>query len=369
MIKIVHNIVIGLLLLLFLSGGGLYAYVQLPKFGAKPEGERQKRILLSPNFRDGEFKNLDPIPPRRGNIIQSWTRRMLSEKDRHRPDFPVPSILTDLKSLDKNSELAIWMGHSSYYFQSRGKRFLVDPVFNTHASPFPFVNRAFDGTMIFTPDDMPEIDYLLITHDHWDHLDYPTVMGIKDKTQAIIVPLGVGAHLERWGIEKGKIYEMDWGDSLQIDNETKLYVLPALHYSSRLMDRNQTLWAAYALIGPDQKIYMGGDSGYGSHLKAAGEQFDGFDIAFLDVGQYNENWRWIHMMPEDLIPAAADLKAKTVFPVHTGKFYQAYHSWDDPYVSIVKVSEGQPYALIMPVPGEIIQLKEPRQYISGWWNR
>ncbi|MCL2029051.1 MAG: MBL fold metallo-hydrolase [Deltaproteobacteria bacterium] len=364
---------IGIFILAALSGAGLYAYLQLPKFGALPEGKRLERIRLSPNFRDGEFKNLDPIPPRRGNVVQGWTRMMLTKKDRPRPDFPVPSVKTDMKALDREAPLAIWLGHASYFFQSGGKRFLIDPVFNTHASPFPFVNRAFDGTMAYTSEDMPEIDYLLITHDHWDHLDYPTVMALEDKVGAIVVPLGVGAHLERWEINEGKIHELDWGDSVRIDEETVLYALPALHYSSRLLARNQTLWAAYALISPERKLYMGGDSGYGSHLKAAGEAFDGFDVAFLDSGQYNEGWRWIHKMPEDVFLAAADLKAKAIFPVHMGKFSQAYHSWDDPFLRLVKASvkagEEQPYALIMPIPGEIVPLDEPRTYISGWWNR
>jgi L-ascorbate metabolism protein UlaG (beta-lactamase superfamily) len=369
MIKIVRNILIGLFLLAALSGAGIYAYLQLPKFGAMPEGERQKRILASPNYRDGEFKNLDPIPPRRGNVIQGWTRMMLTKKDRPRPEFPIPSVKTDLKALDKDADLAIWLGHASYYFQSGGKRFLIDPVFNTHASPFPFINRAFDGTMIYTPADMPDIDYLLITHDHWDHLDYQTVMGLKDKVGAIVVPLGVGAHFERWGFENEKIHELDWWDSVWIDDEMVLYAIPALHYSGRKLKRNQTLWAGYALKNPDLKLFFSGDSGYGSHLKAAAEAFGGFDVAFLDFGQYNEAWRWVHMLPQEITLAASDLDAKAILPKHMGKFSQAYHSWDDPFIHTVKASEGQPYALIMPIPGEIVSLSEPQQYISGWWRR
>jgi L-ascorbate metabolism protein UlaG (beta-lactamase superfamily) len=294
---------------------------------------------------------------------------MFAEKEQRRPDIPIPSIKTDLKTLDRNTDLVIWFGHSSCFVQSGGKRFLVDPVFSNHASPVPFVNRAFDGTKIYTPDEMPDIDYLLITHEHWDHLDYPSVMGIRGKVGAIVVPLGVGAHFERWGFAEDKIHKLDWGDYVPVDDKTTLYALPALHYSSRSFGRNQTLWAAYAIIGPEQKLYFSGDSGYGSHLKAAGERFDGFDVAFLDFGQYNEAWRWVHMMPEEIALAASDLKTKAVFPKHMGKFTQAPHSWDDPFIGTVKASEGQPYALIMPIPGEIILLNEPKQYISGWWNR
>lgn len=356
---------IALLLLitfLFLGGGACTA-----KYGSLPKGERLERITLSPNYRDGEFRNLDSIPERTGNVLTGWMKMLTTKKDRPRPEFPIPSVKTDLQNLNREIDLVIWMGHSSYLIQSEGKRFLVDPVFNTHAAPVP-VNRAFDGTMIYTPKDMPEIDYLLITHDHWDHLDYRTIMGLKDKVGTIIVPLGVGAHFERWKFPKEKIHEFDWGDSLQINETTSLYILPALHYSGRLLTRNKSLWAAYALISPKRKIYMGGDSGYGSHYKMAGEAFEYFDIAILDCGQYNEKWRWIHMMPEDVVVAAKDLNAKAVIPVHMGKFSQAYHSWDDPLINIVKASEGQPFALIMPILGELVLiLDEQKQYISEWW--
>ena len=135
-----------------------------------------------------------------------------------------------------------------------------------------------------------------------------------------------------------------------------------------MLTRNKTVWAAYALIRPDFKLYLGGDSGYGSHFKAAGEAFDGFDFAVLDSGQYNEGWRWIHMMPEDTVLAANDLSAKAVMQVHTCKFSIAYHSWDDPFIRMEKAAEGEDFALVMPIPGEIVPLTEPRRYVSGWWN-
>lgn len=367
--KIARNIAIGLVLIVALLGVGVFAYLQHPMFGGVPDGARLERIALSPNYRDGEFRTLDPIPPRRGNVIQGWTKMMFTEKDRPVPEFAVPSVKTDLHGLDRGSDLIIWLGHASYYIQSGGKRFLVDPVFNTHASPLPFVNRAFDGTGIYTPQDMPEIDYLLITHDHWDHLDYPTIMGLKDKVSAVIVPLGVGAHFERWNFPDKIMHEMDWGEALQLDDDTTIHALPTLHYSGRMLNRNKTLWAAYALISPNRKLYLGGDSGYGSHFKTAGETFGGFDFAVLDSGQYNEGWRWIHMMPEDTVMAANDLNAKAILPVHTGKFSMAYHSWDDPFIRMEKAADGQHFALVMPIPGEKISLDTPQQYVSGWWKR
>jgi len=359
-------IIIGVLLVGALSS---CVYQRLPKFGALPKGERKERILASPNYRDNEFKNLDSIPEFTGSIIVGWTRMALKKKDNPRPKNPVPSVKTDLKDLDVDVDLVVWLGHSSYYFHKNGKRFLFDPVLSKRASPFPLVNRAFKGTNIYTVDDIPFIDYLLISHDHWDHLDYPTVKGLKDKIGFVVVPLGVGAHFERWGFAKEKIHELDWWDSVQINENVVLHALPALHYSGRSTKRNQTLWTSYGIISSALKLYFSGDSGYGTHLKMAGDTFGGFDIAFLDFGQYNEAWRWIHKLPEEIVLAANDLNATTIFPKHMGKFSQAYHSWDDPFIRTVEASEGQPYILIMPIPGEVISLDNPKQYISGWWKR
>ena len=367
--KVLKITAAGLLLTILLSAAGVYAYLQSPEFGAQPDGERLEKIVLSPNYRDGEFRNLDPTPEHKGNILSGWTRMLLTKKVRPRPDFPVPSVKMDLKTLDRHSDLILWLGHASCYIQLGGKRFLIDPVFNDHAAPFSFANRAFDGAGIYSPEEMPDIDYLLITHDHWDHLDYPTIMGLMNKADSVIVPLGVGAHFERWGFSREKVREMDWGDALQLEGGTVIHALPSLHYSGRLLTRNKTLWAAYALVSPERKIYLGGDSGYGSHFKAAGEAFGGFDFAVLDSGQYNENWRWVHMMPEDTALAANDLNAGAVLPVHTGKFAMAYHAWDDPFIRMAEAGRGQPFALVMPVPGESVSLEDPREYISGWWDR
>jgi len=364
----IRNIFLGLLVLIAMLAASGYTYLQHPKFGSVPDGARLERIQRSPHYQDGTFHNLEPTPKRRGNVISSWTRMLFAEKERPTPPAPVPSVKTDFHALNKDDDLVVWLGHSSYYIQLEGKRYLIDPVFNTHASPIPFINRAFGGTIIYAPEDFPTIDYLLITHDHWDHLDYPTLRGLKDKINKIIAPLGVGAHLEHWGFSNTMFHELDWYEELSLDDSLTIHSLPTHHYSGRLLTRNQTLWTAYALISPGRKLYLGGDSGYGAHFKAAGDSFDGFDLAILDNGQYNENWRWVHMMPEDAALAAKDLRTKAVMPVHTGKFSMAYHAWDDAYGRMVKASEGQPYELVMPLIGEVVPLNDMKQRISRWWE-
>ena len=367
--RTLYKILLGLIVVIAVAVGGGYAYLHSPKFGALPEGERLERILRSPNYRDGEFRTLDPIPARQGSALTGWIKILLTKKERPAPTVPVPYIKTDFFALDKNADLVVWLGHASYYMQLEGKRYLIDPVFSDHAAPVSFVNRAFQGSAIYSAEDFPDIDFLLITHDHWDHLDYPAIMELRDKVGTIIMPLGVGAHFERWGFPASMIHELDWQDELPLTDSITLHALPALHYSGRTTTRNKTLWTAYALVGSERKIYLGGDSGYGSHFKAAGETFGSFDLAILDSGQYNENWRWVHMMPEDTAQAAEDLNAKAIIPIHTGKFAMAYHTWDDPFYRMVKASEGKPYELIMPVPGEVVYIDNLQQNISRWWEQ
>jgi len=341
------------------------------QFGALPKGARLKKIEASPNYRDGEFRNLEPIPTmtteKRG-VLERLVKSLAARKDRPRPENPVPTVKTDLTSLDKNDDTIIWLGHSSFYLRIAGRVILIDPVFSDNAAPIALANKAFSGTNIYTSEDMPDIDILLITHDHWDHLDYPTVMALKSKIAKIVCPLGVGAHFERWGFPGDSVVEMDWRDSLQLDGGPTIQALPARHYSGRTLTRNKTLWAAYALISPKHKIYISGDSGYGSHFRDAGEIFGGFDLAVLDSGQYNEDWRYVHMMPEDAALATTDLQAGSLIPAHVGKFSIARHSWDDPFIRLTKAMEPSQTPLLTPTIGEPVPLEAEEHHFSEWWK-
>lgn len=361
----------GLVLLAAVLFGGGYGYMHTAKFGAFPEGARLQKIEASPNYRDGEFRNLEPIPTmttERKGVVRRLLNSLTAEKDRPRPEVPIPAVKTDLARLDRNDDMIIWLGHSSFYMQIAGRRILIDPVFSDNAAPIPFANKAFPGTNIYTPADMPDIDTLLITHDHWDHLDYPTVMALKSKIAKTICPLGVGAHFERWGFPGSSVVEMDWNEALQLDGGLTIHALPARHYSGRTLTRNKTLWAAYALISPERKIYISGDSGYGSHFRDAGEAFGGFGLAVLDSGQYNEGWRYVHMMPEDAVLATADLRAKALLPAHAGKFSIARHSWDDPFIRLAQAMEQNPVPLLTPKIGEPVPLDVEEYRFSQWWK-
>lgn len=347
-----------------------YGYMHTVKFGAFPEGVRLARIEDSPNYSNGEFKNLEPIPisTSEGSVIMSLLRALTVEKDRPRPDTPIPSVKTSLACLDRYKDLIVWLGHSSFYTQLAGHAILIDPVFSDNAAPIPFANEAFPGSDVYSADDMPGIDVLLITHDHWDHLDYPTVMKLKGKIAKIVCPLGIGAHFERWGFDPSMIIELDWNESLNLSNDLWIHALPARHYSGRTLTRNKSLWAAYALTSANRKIYVSGDSGYGTHFQKAGEIFGGFDLAVLDSGQYNEGWRYVHMMPEDATQAATDLNAQALLPAHAGKFSIARHSWDDPFIRLVEATKSSPFPLLTPKIGEPLFIGNGQQQFSLWWE-
>jgi len=226
--------------------------MKTPAFGALPSGKSLEKVKNSKNYIDGEFRNKEKTELLT-DTKKTPIKRLLEfafEKDPEGtvPKIALPSVKTDLKTLDPNEDLIVWFGHSSLFIQIAGKKILVDPVFSKYASPVPFSNKAFEGTNIYTVDDLPEIDVLLITHDHYDHLDYPTVKKLKDKVAKVIVPLGVDAHLLRWGFDEEKITTVDWDDEVTIDENLKIYALESRHFSGReFFNRNQSLWVSYLI--------------------------------------------------------------------------------------------------------------------------
>ncbi|MDR0882181.1 MAG: MBL fold metallo-hydrolase [Candidatus Adiutrix sp.] len=349
---------------------GVGVYLQHPKFGQLPKGERLGKIKLSPHYAEGEFNNLDPSPlfTEKGNALAAAFKYLFTRKERPAPPSPIPTVKTNFLNLDKTEDLVVWLGHSSYYIQLGGQRFLLDPVFSPNAAPVPLVNEAFAGTNIHTAEDFPEIDYLLISHDHWDHLDYPTVKALKPRIRKVICPLGVGAHFERWGWAASAIDEKDWNTGLRIGDDMSIHVLPARHFSGRLLTRNQSLWASFALVSPKHRLFFSGDSGYGRHFAEMGLKWGGFDYVFLDSGQYNDQWPLVHMTPEESAKAAEDLKAGAVIPAHVGRFSIAYHSWDEPFQRFSAAAQGKPYRFLTPKIGEPVNLDDPRQRFSRWWE-
>lgn len=348
---------------------GVLAYLQHPKFGAYPEGERLKRIERSPHYVGGSFQNLVDTPMFRegvgmGSIIVGNLR---GKVENLRPSAPLPTVKTDLKALDLRRDAIVWLGHSSYFVIFAGRRMLIDPVLSTYAAPVSFSTQAFAGTNLYTVEDLPPIDVLLITHDHWDHLDHATLTALRDKVGQALMPLGVGAHLERWGYLPETIREGDWYDALPLDATTTLHLVPARHYSGRLLTRSKALWAGFVLQSAKRRILFSGDTGYGPHFSDIAQRFGRFDLVALDMGQYDPRWPYIHMTPEEAAKAAADLHAKVVLPAHVGRFTIARHAWDEPFERIRAASRDRPYTLLTPMIGQTVELDDENPASSRWW--
>ncbi len=349
---------------------GACMFVNQPQFGQQAAESSLEAIANSPHYYDGEFHNLTPtsVLTDDSSTFSILMSDLFSNVKRLRPETPVPTIKTELKKLDKNTDQVIWLGHSSCFVQLEGKTILIDPVFSAYASPLPFVNKAFQSTDIYTADDMPDIDYLLITHDHWDHLDYSTVMALKSKVKHVICPLGVGAHFEKWGYSREKIHETDWYNQIKLAEELIIHVLPARHYSGRRTSKNKNLWAGFAFETGKRRLFFSGDSGYGPHLAEIGRKFSGFDLVFLDCGQYDKRWASIHMNPEEAVQAAEDLQAQALLPAHVGKFTIARHPRDEPFRRIAEASRKENIRLLTPQIGEQIFLNNIQTEMSQWWK-
>ncbi|UTX49965.1 MBL fold metallo-hydrolase [Chryseobacterium sp. MA9] len=348
-----------------------FIVINMKAFGGVPKGKRLERIRQSKLYKKRQFQNISHTP----SITEGYKMSkvtydfFLGKKDPLlKPLKEIPSLHTDLKSRDKNQDVFIWLGHSSYYLQTDGISFLIDPVLSLYGSPFKYFNKAFKGSDIFKPEDIPNVDYLVITHDHFDHLDYPTVKSIKDRTGMAILPLGVGAHLERWGYAENSMIEEEWGTEVALKNDIKIVFTPARHFSGRRISKNDTLWSSYVLITPTKKIFLGGDSGYDTHFKTIGEQYGPFDYAILENGQYGEAWRYIHTLPEDVIQASIDLRAERIIPVHAAKFALALHPWNEPLQKITALGKEKGLNILTPMIGEVVDLNQHEQQFTAWWE-
>ena len=219
------------------------------------------------------------------------------------------------------------------------------------AAPVSFMTNRFAYEVPIDLESIPHVDAIILSHDHYDHLDYPSIMKLKDKVDHFFTPLGVGSHLIRWGVDESKITELDWWESKTIDN-IQLVATPARHFSGRgISDRNKTQWASWAIIGEKERIFFSGDSGYGPHFKEIGEKYGPFDFAMMECGQYNERWEAIHMMPEQTIQASIDVKSNLMMPIHWSAFNLSLHSWTDPVERAVKAAQTQGVNILTPQIG------------------
>ncbi|PZP43581.1 MAG: MBL fold metallo-hydrolase [Pseudopedobacter saltans] len=337
-------------------------------FGKGFSKENDIRFQRLANYKDGQFQNEHFTPQLTEGHSMLGVMLEFFKRNKYRvPHSPIPSIKSDLLHLNPKENVLVWFGHSSYFLQLDGKTFLVDPVFSGSASPFKSMIKAFDGSNIFQVLDLPYIDFLFISHDHWDHLDFETVEKLKDKTGCVICPLGVASHLEYWGWNKEKIIEHNWNESESIGDGFKVSFCPGRHFSGRGLKRNISLWTSFVLKTPNFQLFLGGDSGYDAHFKEIGEKFESFDLAILECGQYDKRWSYIHMAPEETMQAAKDLHAKFLLPVHNSKFALANHAWFEPLDQISTIAENENFPIMTPMIGEVVDMMKLSSYNNKWW--
>lgn len=356
-----------LLLLVFIT---IILYLQLPVFGKAPNKSELEKFSKLANFKNGTFQNIHETKMLADgkSMPKVMFKFIFGKKPGIKPNQPIPSQKSDLKNHPIHEDILIWLGHSSYFMQLNGKRFLIDPVFNNYASPLPNVNKSFPGTNIYSAVDMPDIDFLLITHDHYDHLDYKTVKALKPKIKKVICGLGVGAHFRHWKFDTDKIMELNWNETFQSDDQILIHATPARHFSGRSTYRNSTLWLSYIVQTPTFKIFFGGDGGYDTHFKEIGGKFGSIDLAILENGQYNLAWKNIHSLPEEVLQEAKDLNAKRVLPGHSCKYALSIHPWDEPLNRIVDINLNHHIPLVTPMIGELVYLQNEQQQFKEWWK-
>jgi L-ascorbate metabolism protein UlaG (beta-lactamase superfamily) len=350
----------------------------LPLFGAllPPQAVAQDcdpRLAKSAQFvaQDCRFQNLpNPDAKPQRSAWDIWSRLVLEKKQGTVPVDPIPVRMLDraaLDALDVTANHIIRLGHSSHLLKLRGKWWLIDPVFGPRASPVTWAGPARFHPPPLALQDVPQIEGLVLSHDHYDHLDVPTIEALKDRVQRYFVPLGVGQRLRDWGVPADRIQEFDWWEQGQW-GEVVLTAAPAQHFSGRtLWDRNRTLWASWSLQSGDERIFYSGDSGYFGGFKEIGARFGRIDIALMENGAYDSYWPAVHMSPEETVQAFEDLRARTLYLVHNSTFDLAFHGWREPLERVAALAQQRGIALATPEIGEVLTLGKPRVN-RKWWE-
>jgi L-ascorbate metabolism protein UlaG (beta-lactamase superfamily) len=349
---------------------GYLVLTYYPAFGGAPSKEKRQELSQSANYAKKKFVNRISTSMDM-NFRETLTVlvQFVKGNPNRKPAKPIAvEPLSPLYFQDVQQPKLTWFGHSAALLQLDGKTLLLDPMLGRAPSPFPLGGKRFSGKLPFKIEQLPLIDAVLISHDHYDHLDYGSIVKLKDKVKQFFVPLGVGPHLKRWGVDPAKIKEHDWWDAFEYEG-LRLACTPARHFSGRsLTDRNATLWCSWVIQGQETKIFFSGDSGYGPHFKEIGEKYGPFDLTLMECGQYHERWAAIHMMPEETVQAHLDVSGKVLVPIHWGAFTLSLHDWTDPVERAIKAAKERNVAISTPKIGELVAINAPVQPSAAWWR-
>lgn len=338
--------------------------------GGNVTAPERKRFAKHPNYSAGKFANavhtsMDMRPASMAGML----RDVLFGKQERRPRQPLPVVPLDLDLLEREEASVTWFGHSAYLVVLDGKKLFVDPMLGRSPSPVPIAgSKRYSSQLPAEAGGLPDLDAVLITHDHYDHLDYSSIIRLKDKTGHYFVPAGVANHLVRWGVERDRITELAWWEEVQWNGLT-LACTPARHFSGRgLFNRNSTLWSSWVLLGREARVFVGGDSGYGPHFKEIGAKYGPFDITMMECGQYDERWSSIHMFPEETVQAHQDAGGELLLPVHWGAFTLAFHDWREPVERALAEAGRKGVRVTTPRIGETVVLHRDGVPAGRWWR-
>lgn len=324
----------------------------------------------SPHYRDGAFANLEAASEAKVDREQlrliAW--ELLGNRGGSRPTAPIPLASPGMFDADPSRLAVSWFGHSTALLEIDGYRVLTDPVWSDRCSPSDIVGPQRLHPPPIQLEGLPAVDAVVISHDHYDHLDIDTIRALARTQRApFVVPLGVGAHLRRWGIPGERIVELDWYESAAVDELTVVCV-PARHFSGRFLDRNTTLWASWTFIGPTHRAYFGGDTGYTKSFERIGADYGPFDLTLLPIGAYNTAWPDVHMNPEEAVRAHRDVtEGGLLVPVHWGTFRLAPHPWAEPVERLLAAAAPARVDVAVPAPGQRIDLAAPAKS-NPWWR-
>lgn len=334
-------------------------------FGGKVTKDLRQQYQNSPNWKDGKFQNLQPTGMDLDlKDFPKLIYQQFSERSKKQPSRPIPihSFPKDQLLTTEEAMKFAWYGHSAVFMRMNGKNIFIDPMLGPDASPIaPFKTSRFSKDTLDIIDDLPTLDLVLFTHDHYDHLDYESIKRIKTKTKKYFVALGGKRHLVYWGVDADLVEEFDWWETKEFEG-IQITFTPTRHFSGRgLTDRAKSLWGGWAFQSSKESIWFSGDGGFGSHFEEVGKRLGAFDFAFMECGQYNEHWRQLHLFPEESVLAAQHALVKKIMPVHWAGFKLAPHSWKEPVEGFIKKAEELNMDFVIPQLGEVRSWKN-----SGW---
>jgi L-ascorbate metabolism protein UlaG (beta-lactamase superfamily) len=368
------KMILYLLSLLIVLSLGITLFINLyPSFGGNPTKEEKENYKSFKNYVNGKF--VDEVPTNLNmslsNVLSMAKDSIVGAKDRN-PNSEIPIDLIDWNKIKSEKDSLTWLGHSAYLISIDNKKILIDPMLSPMASPVSFAGSKrykYSEDMNNIIDEMPFIDAVFISHDHYDHLDYQSIVKLESKVSHFLVPLGVSNHLIRWGVPKEKITELNWWNEMEYQ-ELTVALTPSRHFSGRgIFNTDTTLWGGWVILGKNMRLYTSGDGGYGPHFKEIGKKYGPFDITLIEGGQYDKRWANIHMIPEQSVQANLDVNGKNMMLMHWGSFTLAYHGWKEPIERALMEAEKLEVNLITPKIGQTVLLDSDLNIsYSTWWD-